>query len=69
LIGGEEDIALIGEACNGREAVDLFQKYQPDITLMDLQMPEMNGIDAIGAIRGEFYCVDSSAGLPSIFCG
>jgi DNA-binding NarL/FixJ family response regulator len=54
LIGGEEDMALIGEACNGREALDLFRKYQPDITLMDLQMPEMNGIDAIGAIRGEF---------------
>lgn len=45
---------LIGEASNGREALDLFRKHQPDITLMDLQMPEMNGIDAIGAIRGEF---------------
>jgi len=45
---------LVGEASNGREAVDLFRKYQPDITLMDMQMPEMNGIDAIGAIRGEF---------------
>ena len=45
---------LVGEASNGREALDLFRKYQPDITLMDLRMPEMNGIDAIGAIRGEF---------------
>jgi DNA-binding NarL/FixJ family response regulator len=45
---------LIGEASNGREALDLFRKYQPNITLMDLQMPDMNGIDAIGAIRGEF---------------
>ena len=54
LIGSEEDMQLVGEASNGREAVDLFRKYQPDITLMDLQMPEMNGIDAIGAIRGEF---------------
>jgi two-component system, NarL family, response regulator len=54
LIGGEEDMELIGEASNGREALDLFRKHQPDITLMDLQMPEMNGIDAIGAIRGEF---------------
>ncbi len=54
LIGSEEDIELIGEASNGREAVDLFRKCQPDVTLMDLQMPEMNGIDAIGAIRGEF---------------
>ena len=54
LIGSEEDMELVGEASNGREAVDLFRKYQPDITLMDLQMPEVNGIDAIGAIRGEF---------------
>jgi DNA-binding NarL/FixJ family response regulator len=54
LIGSEEDMKLIGEASNGREALDLFRKYQPNITLMDLQMPDMNGIDAIGAIRGEF---------------
>jgi len=54
LIASEEDMELIGEAANGREAVDLFRKNQPDVTLMDLQMPEMNGIDAIGAIRGEF---------------
>jgi len=54
LIGSEEDMELVGEASNGREAVDLFRKYQPDITLMDLQMSEMNGIDAIRAIRGEF---------------
>jgi DNA-binding NarL/FixJ family response regulator len=54
LIASEEDMELIGEASNGREALDLFRKLKPDITLMDLQMPEMNGIDAIGAIRGEF---------------
>jgi DNA-binding NarL/FixJ family response regulator len=54
LIATEEDMELIGEASNGREALDLFRKLKPDITLMDLQMPEMNGIDAIGAIRGEF---------------
>ena len=54
LIGSTEDMELVGEASNGREALDLFRKYQPDITLMDLRMPEMNGIDAIGAIRGEF---------------
>src|SRR6266436_134933 len=45
---------LIGEASNGREAVEQFRKHHPDITLMDLQMPEMSGIDAISAIRGEF---------------
>src|SRR5271156_1300317 len=54
LIGNEEDMELIGEAANGREALELFRKHRPDVTLMDLQMPEMNGIDAIGAIRGEF---------------
>src|SRR5271156_3728982 len=45
---------LVAEACNGREALEQFRKHRPDITLMDLQMPEMSGIDAIGAIRGEF---------------
>jgi DNA-binding NarL/FixJ family response regulator len=45
---------VVAEACNGREAVEQFRKHRPDITLMDLQMPEMSGIDAISAIRGEF---------------
>src|ERR1700760_982223 len=45
---------LIGEASNGREAVEQFRKHHPDITLMDLQMPELSGIDAINTIRGEF---------------
>jgi DNA-binding NarL/FixJ family response regulator len=45
---------VVAEACNGREAVEQFRKHRPDITLMDLQMPEMGGIDAISAIRGEF---------------
>jgi DNA-binding NarL/FixJ family response regulator len=54
LIGTEEDMKLVAEASNGREALDLFRKHQPDVVLMDLQMPEMGGIDAIGAIRGEY---------------
>ena len=54
LIGCEDDMELVGEASNGREALDLFRKHQPDVTLMDLQMPEMNGMEAIGAIRAEF---------------
>jgi DNA-binding NarL/FixJ family response regulator len=45
---------LVAEASNGREALDQFRKHRPDITLMDLQMPEMNGIDTMSAIRGEF---------------
>jgi DNA-binding NarL/FixJ family response regulator len=54
LIDTQSDMRLIGEAANGREALEQFRKHHPDITLMDLQMPEMSGIDAIGAIRGEF---------------
>ena len=54
LIASQPDLEMVGEACDGREAVEQFRKYRPDITLMDLQMPEMNGIDAIGAIRAEF---------------
>jgi DNA-binding NarL/FixJ family response regulator len=55
LIGSQPDMELVAEASNGREAIDLFRKHRPDITLMDLQMPEISGIDAISAIRGEFH--------------
>jgi DNA-binding NarL/FixJ family response regulator len=54
LIGNQTDMEVVAEACNGREAVEQFRKHRPDITLMDLQMPQMSGIDAISAIRGEF---------------
>jgi DNA-binding NarL/FixJ family response regulator len=54
LIGIQTDMELVAEACNGREALEQFRRHHPDITLMDLQMPEMSGIDAISAIRGEF---------------
>jgi len=54
LLSNEPDMALVAEASNGREAVQQFRAHRPDITLMDLQMPEMNGLDAIIAIRGEF---------------
>jgi DNA-binding NarL/FixJ family response regulator len=54
LIGTQSDMTLVAEASNGREAVQQFRAHRPDITLMDLQMPEMNGLDAITAIRGEF---------------
>ena len=54
LIGHQPDMQLVAEASNGREALELFRKHRPDITLMDLQMPEMSGIDAMSSIRGEF---------------
>lgn len=54
LIGIQTDMALVGEAYNGRDAIQQFRTHHPDITLMDLQMPEMNGIDALIAIRNEF---------------
>lgn len=54
LVNSQPDMKLIAEASNGREAIEQFRKHRPDVTLMDLQMPEMNGIDAMIAIRGEF---------------
>jgi len=54
LIATQSDLQLVAEASDGREAVEQFRKHHPDVTLMDLQMPEMSGIDAINAIRGEF---------------
>jgi DNA-binding NarL/FixJ family response regulator len=51
LIGGESDMEVIAHACTGREGVETFQVHTPDITLMDLQMPDINGIEAIIAIR------------------
>jgi len=54
LIADESDMTLVAEAANGREAIQFFRTHRPDVTLMDLQMPEMNGMDAMIAIRGEF---------------
>ena len=51
LLAGQADLKLVAEASNGREAVDQFRAHRPDVTLMDLQMPEMNGVEAMIAIR------------------
>ena len=56
LLAGQADLKLVAEAANGREAVEQFRAHLPDVTLMDLQMPEMNGVEAMIAIR---------AGCPS----
>jgi DNA-binding NarL/FixJ family response regulator len=52
-IARQPDMVLVGEAVNGREAIEIFRTTRPDVTLMDLQMPEMNGVEAISAIRAE----------------
>jgi two-component system, NarL family, response regulator len=54
LLAGQSDMKLVAEASNGREAIDQFRRHRPDVTLMDMQMPEMNGVDAMIAIREEF---------------
>lgn len=54
VLEGQPDMTLVGQAGNGREAIESFRQYRPDVTLMDLRMPDMSGIEAITAIRGEF---------------
>jgi DNA-binding NarL/FixJ family response regulator len=53
LLSTEPDLKLVAEAASGREAIQQFRTHRPDVTLMDLQMREMSGVDAISAIRGE----------------
>src|SRR6476660_7484363 len=54
LLASQPEMHLVAEASNGREAIQQFRAHRPDITLMDLQMPEMTGLDALIAIRDEF---------------
>jgi DNA-binding NarL/FixJ family response regulator len=54
LIADQADMKIVAEASTGRQAIEQFRMHKPDVTLMDLQMPEMNGIDAMIAVRGEF---------------
>jgi len=53
LVNAEPDMKLVAEASNGQEAIEKFRLHRPDVTLMDLQMPGLNGIEAINAIRSE----------------
>lgn len=54
ILDSEDDMTIVAEAGNGREAVALFRQYQPDVALLDLRMPELSGVEAITAIRAEF---------------
>jgi DNA-binding NarL/FixJ family response regulator len=54
LIGAYGDLELVAQAANGREAIELFRQHRPDVTLMDLSMPVLNGVNAIAAIVSEF---------------
>ena len=54
LLASESDMRLVAQATNGREAIQQFRAHRPDVTLMDLQMPEMDGLDAMIAILGEY---------------
>jgi DNA-binding NarL/FixJ family response regulator len=54
LVRRQRDMRIVAQATNGREAIQQFRAQRPDVTLMDLQMPEMNGLDTLMALRGEF---------------
>ena len=54
VIEGEEDMRLVGQASSGREGIECYRSLQPDVTLMDLRMPDIGGVEAITAIRADF---------------
>ncbi len=54
IIGGQPDMVLVGEAANGMQAVELFRLHKPDVTLMDIQLPDISGIESTRLIRSDF---------------
>src|ERR1700692_956581 len=67
LVADESDMSLVAEASNGREAIQQFRIHRPDVTLMDLQMPEMTGLDAVITIRNE--CPDARIIILTTYAG
>jgi DNA-binding NarL/FixJ family response regulator len=67
VIQGEADMFVVAEASNGREAIELFDTHHPDITLMDLMMPEMDGVAATEAIRAK--CADAKIVMLTTYSG
>jgi len=54
IINSHPEMTMVAQASSGREAIELFREHKPDVTLMDLRLPDMSGIDAMLAIRAEF---------------
>ena len=54
IVNHEADMELVAQASNGRDAINKFREHQPDVTLMDVRLPDLSGIDAVIAIRSEF---------------
>src|SRR5262249_8789886 len=54
LVNGEDDMKLVAEASSGEEAIEKFRAHRPDVTLMDIQLPGLNGIETISQIQNEF---------------
>ena len=67
VLAAQADIELVGEAGDGQEALDCFRRLRPDVTLMDLQMPRMNGIESIQAIRSE--CPEARIAILTTYRG
>jgi DNA-binding NarL/FixJ family response regulator len=60
VINGQPDMQVVAQACSGCEAIQRFGEHKPDVTLMDLRLPDMSGIDAMVAIRSKFLRLVSS---------
>jgi DNA-binding NarL/FixJ family response regulator len=69
IINRQTDMVVVAEATNGKQAVERFRKHVPDVTLLDMRMPLMSGVEAAIAIRGEFPSARLIAISPRTCCG